>query len=90
MGSNIDSIWNGMREIKPQSPDEVIFEPKVSSLTEAEKAKLAEMARGLSEDEIMVILENISAELCMKRIELELKKARAFSNAVKNTLNIVE
>ena len=59
-------------------------------MLEADRAKLAEMIRGISEEEMMVVLENIPAELCVKRIELELKKARAFGNAVKKAFRILE
>lgn len=59
-------------------------------MTEADRLKLGEMTRGMSEEEMMVVLENIPAELCIKRIELELKKARAFGNAVEKAMRILE
>lgn len=59
-------------------------------MTEMDRLKLAEMTRAMSEEEMMVVLENIPAELCIKRIELELKKARAFGNAVKKAFRILE
>lgn len=59
-------------------------------MTEADRLKLAEMTRAMSEEEQMVVLENIPAELCVKRIELELKKARAFGNAVEKAFRILE
>lgn len=59
-------------------------------MLEADRFKLAEMVRGMSEEEQLVVLENIPAELCVKRIELELKKARAFGNAVEKAMNIIK
>lgn len=59
-------------------------------LTTADRLKLAEMTRAMSEEEMMLVLENIPAELCVKRIELELKKARAFGNAVEKAMNILQ
>lgn len=58
-------------------------------MLEADRFKLAEMTRGMSEEEMWIVLENIPAELCIKRIELELKKARAFGNAVEKAFNIL-
>jgi hypothetical protein len=59
-------------------------------LTTADHLKLAEMTRAMSEEEMMLVLENIPAELCVKRIELELKKARAFGNAIEKAMRILE
>lgn len=59
-------------------------------MTDAERATLAEMTRALSREEMLVVLENIPAELVIKRIELELTKARAFNNAICTALNIME
>lgn len=60
--------------------------PKMSDM---DREKLADMVMAMSEEEMMVVLEQIPAELCVKRIELELKKARAFGNAVEKSLNII-
>ncbi len=59
-------------------------------MTEMDHLKLAEMTKAMSEEEMMIVLENIPAELCIKRIELELKKARAFGNAVEKAFRILE
>lgn len=59
-------------------------------MTEADRLRLAEMVRAMSEEEMMVVLEQIPAELCVKRIELELKKARAFGNAIEKAMRILE
>jgi hypothetical protein len=65
-------------------------EGKQPEMTDAERSKLAEMTRAMSRDEMLVVLENIPAELVIKRIELELTKARAFNNAICTALNIVK
>lgn len=79
-----DQEYYDSHVVGPSDPENP---PKI---TEADRLKLAEMTRAMSEEEMMLVLENIPAELCVKRIELELKKARAFGNAIEKAMNILQ
>ena len=83
VSENLDHIYDS-RVVGPTDP---MNPPR---MTEPDREKLGEMTRALSEEEMLVVLENIPAELCIKRIELELKKARAFGNAVEKSMRIME
>lgn len=73
----IDSHVVGLTD--PENP------PK---MTDADRERLGEMVRAMTEEEQMVVLENIPAERMIKIIELRLIEARAFRNAVEKTFNI--
>ena len=81
---NYDELIQDSHVVGPSDPE------KPQGLLPADRLKLAEMTRAMSEEEQMAVLENIPAELCVKRIELELKKARAFGNAVEKAMRILE
>ena len=57
-------------------------------MTDADRERMGEMVRAMTEEEQMVVLENIPAERMIKIIELRLIEARAFRNAVEKTFNI--
>ena len=51
---------------------------------EFKKDELVKRTQAMSEEEMKIVLENIPVELCIKRIEDEIAKHKAFMVAVQN------
>ena len=58
-------------------------------LTELEKEELATRVRAMTEEEMLVALDNIPVELCIQRIVKELDKNKAFFEAVNQAVDIL-
>ena len=57
-------------------------------LTELEKEELATRVRAMTEEEMMVALDNIPVELCIQRIDKEVKKSQALAKEFKHIIDI--
>lgn len=53
-----------------------------------QKEKLADLTKGLNEDEMMVVLDYIPLDLMFKKIQNELEKSRAFQKSINSAMHM--
>ena len=59
-------------------------------ITKPEATALIDIISAMDVDELAVIADNIPIELCFKRVEKEIKKYKAFTEATEEALDILK
>ena len=85
---NVDeSKIEEVRKIRTESGDGAKITVSKVELSPQEKRELTNRFGGMSRDEMEFILDLIPVELCLRRIENELNRAKAFEDHIKMAIN---
>lgn len=58
-------------------------------MTEHERNKIIDTIKGMSEEELEVVVNAIPVELCLDRIKKEINKSKVYEDAIKSNLNLL-
>lgn len=67
----------------------IICKPK-SQMKDSERKELIQRIKAMSREELELVSELIPVDLCLRRIDGELQKAKRFEESIKSTMNILE
>lgn len=85
---NVDeSKIEEVRKIRTESGDGAKITVSKIELSPQEKRELTNRFGGMSRDEMEFILDLIPVELCLRRIENELNRAKAFEDHIKMAIS---
>lgn len=74
-------------QVKPaNNPPIMIAEPK-TRMKDSERRELIERVKAMSREELELVAEIIPVDLCLKRIDSELQKAKEFEKSIKSAMN---
>ena len=71
----------------------VTEKPQISQVhktSEMEREEFVSRIKGMSEEEMEIVADLIPIDICMKRIEKELEKAKLFKEAIKEATKILD
>ena len=79
---NIDQATNALKTIT-----EAVKDKGENTMTRMEKEEFIERIKGMSQEELELVVEIIPVDMCMARINKELDRLKAFENSVKSAVN---
>ena len=79
---NIDQATNALKTIT-----EAVKDKGESTMTRMEKEEFIERIKGMSQEELELVVEIIPVDMCMARVNKELDRLKAFENSVKSAVN---
>ena len=78
----IDQATNALRTIT-----EAVKDKGENTMTRMEKEEFIERIKGMSQEELELVVEIIPVDMCMARVDKELDRLKAFENSVKSAVN---
>ena len=79
---NIDQATNALKTIT-----EAVKDKGENTMTRMEKEEFIERIKGMSQEELELVVEIIPVDMCMTRVNKELDRLKAFENSVKSAVN---
>ena len=79
---NIDQTTNALKTIT-----EAVKDKEENTMTRMEKEEFIERIKGMSQEELELVVEIIPVDMCMARVNKELDRLKAFENSVKSAVN---
>lgn len=79
---NIDQATNALKTIT-----EAVKDKGENTMTRMEKEEFIERIKGMSQEELELVVEIIPVDMCMARVNKELDRLKAFENSVKSAVN---
>ena len=79
---NIDQATNALKTIT-----EAVKDKEENTMTRMEKEEFIERIKGMSQEELELVVEIIPVDMCMARVNKELDRLKAFENSVKSAVN---
>ena len=79
---NIDQATNTLKTIT-----EAVKDKGENTMTRMEKEEFIERIKGMSQEELELVVEIIPVDMCMARVNKELDRLKAFENSVKSAMN---
>ena len=79
---NIDQATNALKTIT-----EAVKDKGENTMTRMEKEEFIERIKGMSQEELELVVELIPVDMCMARVNKELDRLKAFENSVKSAVN---
>ena len=79
---NIDQATNALKTIT-----EGVKDKGENTMTRMEKEEFIERIKGMSQEELELVVEIIPVDMCMARVNTELDRLKAFENSVKSAVN---
>ena len=79
---NIDQATNALKTI-----NEAVKDKGENTMTRMEKEEFIERIKGMSQEELELVVEIIPVDMCMARVNKELDRLKAFENSVKSAVN---
>lgn len=79
---NIDQTTNALKTIT-----EAVKDKGENTMTRMEKEEFIERIKGMSQEELELVVEIIPVDMCMARVNKELDRLKAFENSVKSAVN---
>ena len=79
---NIDQATNTLKTIT-----EAVKDKGENTMTRMEKEEFIERIKGMSQEELELVVEIIPVDMCMDRVNKELDRLKAFENSVKSAVN---
>ena len=79
---NIDQATNTLKTIT-----EAVKDKGENTMTRMEKEEFIERIKGMSQEELELVVEIIPVDMCMARVNKELDRLKAFENSVKSAVN---
>ena len=79
---NIDQTTNTLETIT-----EAVKDKGENTMTRMEKEEFIERIKGMSQEELELVVEIITVDMCMARVNKELDRLKAFENSVKSAVN---
>lgn len=80
--AKIDQATNALRTIT-----EAVKDKGENTMTRMEKEEFIERIKGMSQEELELVVEIIPVDMCMARVNKELDRLKAFENSVKSAVN---
>ena len=80
--AKIDQATNTLRTIT-----EAVKDKGENTMTRMEKEEFIERIKGMSQEELELVVEIIPVDMCMARVNKELDRLKAFENSVKSAVN---
>ena len=81
---NIDQATNTLRTIT-----EAVKDKGANTMTRMEKEEFIERIKGMSQEELELVVEIIPVDMCVSRVNKELERLKAFENSVKSAVNSI-
>ena len=78
----IDQATNALKTIT-----EAVKDKGENTMTRMEKEEFIERIKGMSQEELELVVEIIPVDMCMARVNKELDRLKAFENSVKSAVN---
>lgn len=79
---NIDQAANALKTIT-----EAVKDKGENTMTRMEKEEFIERIKGMSQEELELVVEIIPVDMCMARVNKELDRLKAFENSIKSAVN---
>ena len=79
---NIDQATNALKTIT-----EAVKDKGENTMTRMEKEEFIDRIKGMSQEELELVVEIIPVDMCMDRVNKELDRLKAFENSVKSAVN---
>ena len=79
---NIDQATNALKTIT-----EAVKDKGENTMTRMEKEEFIDRIKGMSQEELELVVEIIPVDMCMARVNKELDRLKAFENSVKSAVN---
>lgn len=79
---NIDQATNALKTIT-----EAVKDKGENTMTRMEKEEFIERIKGMSQEELELVVEIIPVDMCIARVNKELDRLKAFENSVKSAVN---
>ena len=80
--AKIDQATNALKTIT-----EAVKDKGENTMTRMEKEEFIERIKGMSQEELELVVEIIPVDMCMARVNKELDRLKAFENSVKSAVN---
>ena len=78
-----ETIKKAFDDFKPLSGTE-------NAMTQMERDELAARIKGMSQEELKIVLDCIPVEMCLTRVAKEIDKLQAFKNSINNAMTAAE
>ena len=79
---NIDQATNALKTIT-----EAVKDKGENTMTRMEKEEFIDRIKGMSQEELELVVEIIPVDMCMARVNKELDRLKTFENSVKSAVN---